>query len=71
MRLSPQEAERLALIRGAIGEIKNRPDLGHAAKERGIRALEKAEERLWQKAREGGNRDRRQGGSQAPTSPGL
>lgn len=56
MTLSPQMAERLEIIRGAIQEINNRPDLGQAAKERGIQALKKAEERLRRHLRERGER---------------
>ena len=41
-------AERLAVIRDAIQEIQSRSDLGEAAKQRGIRALKKAEARVWQ-----------------------
>lgn len=51
-------AERLEVIRGAIQEIQSRPDLGQAAKERGIRALKKAEARIWhelEQARQAGN----------------
>lgn len=49
--LSPQDIERLAVIQGAIREIQSRSDLSPAAKERGVRALEKARARLWQNAR--------------------
>lgn len=48
--LSRKAAERLAVIQGAIREIQSRPDLSPEAKERGVRALEKARARLWQNA---------------------
>lgn len=38
-------SERLTLIEGAIREIANRRELSPEAKERGIRALERARER--------------------------
>jgi len=48
MTLSTRQRERLAVIRRAIQEIANRPDLSPAAKERGIRALKRAEARALQ-----------------------
>jgi len=46
MSLTEKQMERLAVIRAAIEEIANRPDLRPAARERGVRALKKAEARL-------------------------
>lgn len=46
MALSSKDMERLSVIRGAMEEIANRPDLKEAAKQRGLRALKKAEARV-------------------------
>lgn len=66
MALTSSEQERLSVIRGAIEEIANRPDLCEAAKERGVRALRRAEARLLSAA---GARAACQPGRQSAATP--